>query len=305
MRSPRRNPALDITQLEVFLAVAQERSFSRAGQRLARTQAAISQSIRKLEEELGEKLFDRSVKDGTLTDSGRVLLEYAHKILNLREEAQGALRELRSLHQGKLRIGANEHTVMYLLPVLATYRAEYPQIKVEVHRCQASTIGNELLRHTIDIGVQTFLPKQPELEAEMFARDSAVLVVAPSHQLAGHDQVSVTELGLESFVAHNVSSPQRQTVIETFQKHQTPLNINLELPSIEALKRFIEMRHGIGILPSICVQTEVRQGVLVAIPIREMKIERKIHLVYRRTTELSHAAQAFLRTARGHGKVGG
>src|SRR5499433_2006555 len=123
---------MDISQLEVFLSVAQEKSFSRAAESLHRTQPAVSQAVRRLEAELGEPLFDRSSKDGTLTAAGRVLYDFAEQMLNLRQGAHRAIRELRDLQQGKLAISANEYTVMYLLPVLTVFRARHPHIKVEV-----------------------------------------------------------------------------------------------------------------------------------------------------------------------------
>src|SRR5215475_7467671 len=98
---------MDLSQLEVFLSVAQERKFSRAADKLHRTQSAVSQTIHKLEQELGEPLFDRSSRDGTLTDTGRVLQEYAERLINLRQSAHEALSELRELQTGKLSIAAN------------------------------------------------------------------------------------------------------------------------------------------------------------------------------------------------------
>ena len=109
---------MDINQLEVLVAVAREKSFSRAAETLHRTQPAVSQAIRRLEAELGEPLFDRSSKDGTLTAAGRVVFDVAQQILNLRHGAHSALKELKDLHRGKLTLSANEYTVMYLLPVL-------------------------------------------------------------------------------------------------------------------------------------------------------------------------------------------
>src|SRR5271155_6236510 len=109
---------MDLAQLEVFLAVAREGRFSRAAEKFYRTQSAVSQSIRKLEDELSEPLFDRSSREGVLTDAGRVLQEYAERLLNLRQDAQTALVEMRELQKGKLVIAANEFTALYLLPVL-------------------------------------------------------------------------------------------------------------------------------------------------------------------------------------------
>ncbi|MCS6885740.1 MAG: LysR family transcriptional regulator [Acidobacteriota bacterium] len=285
---------MEMSQLEMFLAVIEEKSFSRAGQRVFRTQAAVSQAIRKLETELGEVLFDRTTKDGRLTDAGQVLEGYARKILDLRSEARKALQDLRSLQRGKLQIGANEYTVMYLLPLVAQFKQHCPHIMVEVKRCKASQIPNELLSYSIDIGAITFKPKQSELQSVHVASDPLVLVVAPTHPLATRSSVSVCELGSEVFVAHDVVSPYRRKVIETFEQYNTPLNIVLELPSIEAIKRFVEMQQGIGILPRLAVEVEVARGQLVAIPIREIALERKIRLVYRKKATLSHTAKAFL-----------
>src|SRR6478736_10348399 len=152
---------MDISQLEVFLAVAREGGFSRAADKLYRTQSAVSQAIRKLEEELGEPLLDRSSRDGLLTDAGRVLQEYAERLLNLRNDAQEALVELRELHKGKLAIAANEFTALYLLPVLGEFRRLHPMIKITVQRSLGSRIPGDLLRHNSELGVLTYDPEDP------------------------------------------------------------------------------------------------------------------------------------------------
>src|SRR5256712_3453417 len=156
---------MDINQLEVFLGVAHEKSFSRAAEALHRTQPAVSQAIRRLEAELGETLFDRSSKDGTLTAAGRVLLDFAHEMLNLRQQAHSAIRELRDLHHGKLTLSANEYTVMGLLPLIPIFRARHPHIKVEVKRSLASRIPSEILGRDAEIGVVTFKPSDASISS--------------------------------------------------------------------------------------------------------------------------------------------
>src|SRR5258706_1041386 len=117
---------MDLSHLEVFLTVARERRFSRAAEKLFRTQSAVSQTIRKLELEIGEPLFDRSSREGVLTDAGRVLQEYAEKLLNLRQDAQAALVQKRELQKGKRAIPANQFTALNRLPVLAEFRLLHP-----------------------------------------------------------------------------------------------------------------------------------------------------------------------------------
>jgi DNA-binding transcriptional LysR family regulator len=288
---------MDLSQLEVFLAVAREGRFSRAAEKLYRTQSAVSQSIRKLESEIGESLFDRSSRDGLLTDAGHVLQEYSERLLNLRNDAQEALVELRELHKGKLAIAANEFTALYLLPVLAEFRRLHPMIKVTVQRALGSHIPDDVLRHNSELGVLTYDPQEPQLHSVVVYLDELIFVVPPSHPLAGERQVSIRQLGAESFVAHIVSSPYREKVIQTFKRHKTPLHMDIELPTLQAIKRFVAMGNGVALLPEISVENELARGELVRIPVRELRLHRKLRLVYRKSASLSHAARAFLKVA--------
>src|SRR6202161_2093653 len=156
---------MDLGQLEVFLAVAHEKKFSRAAEKLHRTQSAVRQSIHKLEEEIGEALFDRSSRDGLLTDAGRVLQEYSERLLNLRGDAHAALVELKELQKGKLAIAANEFTALYLLPVLAEFRRLHPMIRITVRRSLGSHIPDDVLRHSTELGVLTYDPQEPQLRS--------------------------------------------------------------------------------------------------------------------------------------------
>jgi DNA-binding transcriptional LysR family regulator len=286
---------MDLFQLETFLAVAEERSFSRAAARLHRTQPAVSQAVAKLETELGETLFERASRDGSLTDAGEVLREYAQKLLNLRTEAAGALTELRALHRGRLNLAANEYTCLYLLPLLDEYRRQKPNIKVAVQRALASRIPDEVLLHSVEIGVLSFKPDDPQVQSVVVYRDSLALIVNPKHPLARAGEVSIRQLGAQNFVAHNIPSPQRQKVIQAFKRHKTPLNMSVELPSLDAIKRFVQMGNGVALVPGLTVEQELASGTLVRVPIKELQIERKLRLVYRRQANLSHAAVAFLK----------
>ena len=285
---------MDINQLEVLVAVAQEKSFSRAAEVLQRTQPAVSQAVQRLEKEIGEKLFDRSSKDGTLTAAGEVLLEYARQMLNLRQTAHAAVKELRNLHKGKVTLSANEHTVFYLLPVIAEFRLRYPLIKVEVRRGVASRTPTEVMAREVELGVISFKPNDESVKSIPVFTDELALVVSPKHQLANRRSVSVKELGGESFIAHNASSPYRQKVIETFEKYRTPLNIAVELPALEAIKNLVELNAGVALVPKLTAEAEIKSGQLKCLTVNEMKLERRLHIIYRRNSVLSQAAQGFL-----------
>lgn len=286
---------MDLSQLEVFLAVARERKFSRAAEKLYRTQSAVSQSIRKLEDEIGEVLFDRSSRDGVLTDAGVVLKQYAERLLNLRSETHEALVELKELQKGKLAISANEFTALYLLPLLAEFRLRHPMIRITVNRALGSYIPDDVLRHNSELGVLTYSPQEGELRSIVVYLDELVLVVPPTHPLAKEASVSIRQLGGESFVAHNVPSPYREKVIAAFQRHKTPLHMNIELPTLQAIKLFVATGNGVALVPEISVEGELARGELVRIPVRELRLQRKIRLTYRKQASLSHAARAFLK----------
>ncbi|MEO6829414.1 MAG: LysR substrate-binding domain-containing protein, partial [Acidobacteriaceae bacterium] len=197
---------MDLFQLETFMAVADERSFSRAAVRLHRTQPAVSQVIRKLEVEMDEVLFDRAARDAKLTAAGEVLREYAERLLNLRGEAATALLELRSLHRGRLNLAANEYTCLYLLPVLDAFRRLSPQIQVTVQRSLASRMTEELLQHSVEVGIVSYRPDDPQIKSIVVYRDELVFVMHPGHPLARAKEVSIHQLGAENFIAHNVPS---------------------------------------------------------------------------------------------------
>ena len=287
---------MELHQLETFLAVAEERSFSRAAVRLHRTQPAVSQVIRKLEAAVGETLFDRAARDGSLTASGVLLRDYALRLLALRREASSALGELKSLESGRLQLAANEYTCMYLLPAIARYRREFPHITVAVHRMLASRIPDELNLRTFELGMLSFRPDPAHFRSIAVYADTLAFIVSPSHPLAGAKRVSISQLGEETFIAHNVASPLRRKVIEAFQRHRTPLNMGIELPTIEAIKRFVAMGNGVALIPHLTVAQELKSGDLVRIPVEDLEARRILRLVHRRQTTLSYAARAFLRT---------
>ncbi|MGC1784234.1 MAG: LysR family transcriptional regulator [Acidobacteriaceae bacterium] len=286
---------MDLFQLETFMAVAEERSFSRAATRLHRTQPAVSQAIRKLESEMDEVLFDRAARDATLTAAGEVLREYAERLLNLRGEAATALSELRSLHRGKLKLAANEYTCLYLLPVIDAFRRLSPQIQVTVQRSLASRMTEELLQHSVECGIVSYRPDDPQIRSIVVYRDELVFVMHPRHPLAREKELSIHDLGAENFVAHNVPSPLRQKVVQAFQRHRTPLIMAVELPSLEAVKRFVAMGNGVALLPGLTARPEIERGELVQLRVPELSFERRLRMVHRRNANLSHASLAFLK----------
>ncbi len=297
---------MDLFQLEAFLAVVREGSFSAAAKAVLRTQPAVSQIIKKLEDEIGQPLFDRSSRRGKLTDAGEVLAEHAERLINLRNQAFAALGDLSQLKAGRLSIAANELTCLYLLPLLDEYRRRHPAVRLTVRRAFGSRIPLEVRDYGADFGIVTYQPDGSALRSVVIYRDELAFVVPPAHALAGRRTVTLRELGEESFIAHHVASPYRQKVVEAFRKRKVTLQMPVEMPTIDAIKQFVTLGHGVALIPAVAVTRELATGELVRIPVAELTFERQIRLVYRRGATLSSAAAAFLevaeaqaRTARG------
>jgi DNA-binding transcriptional LysR family regulator len=285
---------MELAQLEAFLAVIREGSFSAAAKALYRTQPAISQTIKRLEDEVGRPLFDRASRRGLLTDAGRVLAVHAERLINFRQQALAALDDVRQLRSGRLTLAANELTCLYLLPLLHEYRRLYPDVNITVQRALASRIPGQVMDYGADLGVVTFRPDLDLLSSFVVYRDELAFVVPPSHAFARRGKVSIAELARESFVAHHVASPYRHKVIETFQDKQVQLQMPVEMPTIDAIKKFVAMGNGVALLPAISIEGELARKELVRVRVPDLAFERKLRLIHRRDATLSYAAQAFL-----------
>lgn len=280
--------------LKVFLSVATEKSFSRAAEKLLRTQPAISLAVQRLESEINEKLIDRSAKELLLTDAGKIMVDYARRFENLEREMANSLAELRDNSSGRLIIGANESTSLYLLKHITKYRHLYPKVKIQVRRSLSSRVPSQLVDGDLELGVISYDPEDDRLESHVIYTDHLSFVVSPQHRFANRTEVSISELDMETFVAHNVTSPYRDSVLREFQRSRVPLNMDVEMPTVETIRRMVQKNEGVAFLPKMCVEQEIEQGLLREVRVQELKIERKIRLVYPGRRTLSHAAKAFL-----------
>src|SRR5208283_4729742 len=230
---------MELYPLKVFLTVVSEKSFSRAAEKLLRTQPAVSLAIAKLESDLGEKLIDRSGKDLIVTDAGRIVLEHARRFENQERELDNALAELRDHSAGRLIIGANESTTLYMLPSIEQYRRMYPKVKVQVRRCLSSKIPGQLIDGDLELGVISYDPEDNRLLSMVIYHDHLAFVVSPHHRFAGIEEIPITDLGMETFIAHNVLSPYRAFVIRAFQKAKVNLNMDVEMPTVETIRLLV------------------------------------------------------------------
>jgi DNA-binding transcriptional LysR family regulator len=290
---------VQLPDLNCFVAVAEDRSFSKAARRLHRTQPAVSQAIKRLEDAVGDRLFDRTSRSGALTEAGVLLLDRARRLLRMVAEAEAAVRELHEVRRGRVVIGANEAAVHSVLPFIRTFAGSHPQVSVEVRRVPSRRIALELQDRALDFGVLTFQPAGRALQSVPLGGDELVLLANPVHPLATRKRVTIGEVGRQVVIAHNDPSPARERVLRLYERKHAPINIQISLPSLDGIKRAVEMGVGVAVLPRRCALTEIARGDLVAVRIPELSTRRVVRFVFRRAPDLSHAAAAFLSLVRG------
>jgi len=288
---------MELMQLEMFVAVVEEGSVHKAAERVYRTQPAISIAVKKLENEIGSPLFNRSQRyDYQLTPAGELLYSYATRLLALRNETIASLRDLVHLRRGAVRIGANESTSVYLLPkITQAFHEQYPDIKIEVICGHSDALLTDMQAHRLDLAMLACLPDDHNLDARLIMHDKVVLIVRPGHRLALAGHLWVKDLEKESIITEGPPSSLHEMVVEAFRSHETPLNVQVKSGTIETVKQMVANNVGVGFLPLMCVERELARGELAVVAVEDLYLERSIWVVWPRSDAHSHAALAFMR----------
>ena len=172
-----------------------------------------------------------------------------------------------------------------------------------MRRGQSSKIPAELLDGNLELGVVSYDPDDERLISKVIYADALVFVVSPRHRFARRKTVSITDLGQETFIAHNVVSPYRETILREFRRHKVPLNMDVEMPTLESIRKLVQSNEGVAFLPRMVVRQELDAKLLCEVKVRELHVERPIRLLYPRDRTLSHAAQAFLEVVKNSGRA--
>jgi DNA-binding transcriptional LysR family regulator len=290
---------MDLLQLEHFLAVAEEGTFTRAAERVGRTQPAISQSIKKLEDELGMPLFARDLHDVSLTEAGKALVEYARKMVRARDEALRMLGSLKHMSTGTLNIAAHESAAVYLLPAaLRHYLRSFPDIKVGIYRSRLAEIPRQVVDREMHVGFVKEIPPFKELTCVPVHADEMVLVASPSHPLARRPDITIKDLEGEPFILHRLCSATEQKILKLFSVHNTRCRIVAEVRSFENIKQLVEEDVGLAIVPYITVKQEIAAGTLMRVKLPELSIPRQTFMIYRETGQHSGAARELISIVR-------
>ncbi|MGA8150108.1 MAG: LysR family transcriptional regulator [Terriglobales bacterium] len=289
---------MDFDQLITFLQVAKLGSFSRAGQKVFRSQSAVSAQIRQLEQEYGDKLLDRSGKNVRLTPAGRVLFGYAERLLHLRDESLLAVADHGATTRGTLVIGANEATCLYVLPeVFAEYSRLYPGVQMSIYRNFSYKIIEKLENGSIDVGIVTLPVKMPSLKVHPIFRDHLMLMVNPQNPLAKLKSVSVSDIAQQPLLIPKTGYT-RQLMDKLFRPFGSQINVRMELPSVGMIKSFVAAGLGVSLISSGFARDEVAAGRVSLIPLQDVELWRELGLVYRRDRTHTRATTTFITTVR-------
>ena len=285
---------MDFDQLTTFVQVSKLKSFSKAGQKVFRSQSAVSAQIRQLEQAYHAKLLDRSAKSVELTPAGVVLFEFAERLLRLRDESMQVVADRGNVVQGPVAFGANEATCLYLLPdILAEFQRRYPLVQISIYRNFSHKILQRLEDGSLDLGIVTLPLKSPNLKIHTINRDRLRFMVSAKNPMAQRSHVTLEEVASAPLIFPKTGFT-RQVLDKLFRPYRSRLRIAMELPSIGMIKTFVAADVGISIISESFARDQVKSGEVKLLNVEGFDMYRELALVYRRDRSLPRAVQALI-----------
>lgn len=288
---------MEIRKLEVFCKVVELKSFTRAAAAVMLSQPTVSEHIRSLEDELGQKLVDRLGRQVEPTPVGRLLYKYGVKILRLQQEALQAVEQYGGKLVGRIMIGSGTIPGTYILPgMIGKFRKKHPSIKATLKITSSHRIVEDVLNGELEIAVVGARWSEKGLDYNEIFSDSLAVVASVDHPLAGRKEISLAELAEEPFIFREMGSGTRRVVEQIFEDHglkTSALSEVAEIGSTAAVLEAVREGLGISILSTKSVERDIKAGILVTIPIKGVKMERPFYMIRRKNRELSPAASVF------------
>jgi DNA-binding transcriptional LysR family regulator len=285
---------MDFDQLETFLEVARNLSFSRAAEKRFRTQPAISAQIRAMEEEVGARLLDRTGGKVSITAAGKVFLVYVESALEARRAAMRAVAEADRVPGGEIVVAANEGSCLHILPeVFAEFKRNYPDIGITVKRSETREVLEAVVDNSADFGVAAMPVTDKRITAVTIHKDELMVIVPTGHPLASFKEIKVSQIADYPLLLPKTGRT-RDSIDRMFEERNMKPNVSMELDSSELLKRFVSAGVGIGFCPYSNALGDLRLGIIAIIRLADAQIRRDMALVFRKDKALSRAALAFI-----------
>lgn len=291
---------MNLTQLEGFLAVTSEGSFTKAAAKLYLTQPALSSQIKALEDDLGQLIFERDGKQLRLTNAGRLLQQRAKEILDLVEQTRQDVTGLKEFQRGQLAIAATESTFLYILPtVLQFFREKFPGIELRLLVRKSSEVGALVAEGEIDFGLATLPLLDARVKTETLFWREDVAICGNGHPLALLADVALADIAAHSLLLLEPGSTTRTLIEQRLALQGLVPAAVIDVGSVEVVKRLVEINLGVAVVPGIAVAAELRAGQLRAYRL-EWLPARAIGLVQRRNGYLAPASLLFLKLLKNH-----
>jgi LysR family transcriptional regulator, low CO2-responsive transcriptional regulator len=286
--------AMNFTHLAAFFAVVETGSVTAASERLHVSQPALTREIRELEERFGVPLFDRLPRGMQPTEAGRLLADFAGQIFSLADAAETAIGEFAGLTRGHLRLAASRTIGGYLLPaVLNEFRRLYPGVTVDLAVSNTEHVEEAVLAHQRQIGLVEGPYDGALFDATVIGHDELIAVASPAHPLARKRRLTAVAVGNAELVMREPGSGTRTVVEQAYAQHAFEFSPKLSVGSPEGIRRLLRLGHAVAWVSRYTVADELASGVLVQLPVTDLKIERDLHMIWRKERALSPSARVF------------
>ncbi len=290
---------INLNQLRAFYSVVKNGTFSRAAGELFVTEPAVFIQVRSLERALGFKLLDKLGKDLIPTDTGKLLYGYADQIFRLVDDAEHAIRDVRDLKSGDLRIGTANALAQYLMPIIvSSFQDHHPKIQVHLDEASSSELVRGVLNHDYEVAIVARVDYPETVESAPLSREEIVLVTSPGSKLAKRELCSLGQLNGSPMICRDIRSATRQAIWREFEKRKIKPSAVIEAGNTEFIKSYVAQNKGVSFLAKVCVKKEVERGELTVIPLEEGPFYLDIDVIYLKGKTLSSAASTFLQFLR-------
>lgn len=296
---------MHLEQLRFFHAVAERGSFTRAAEELLLTQPAVSNQISHLEEELGQKLFERQGRRVQLTRAGEVLYAHSRSIFRQLREAESILEDLKSLETGSLTLGTIDVVSIYVLPaIFQQFHQRYPRVEISIEVDNSTNIGAGVLEGAFDLGFVTLPAEHRSLVAVPIYEDLLTVIAPRGHPLAGRPEVTLEELTRTRLIIYKRGSVTRRIIEGVFEQQGLRLVPDMEIDRPEAMKKLVEAGLGVSIIPEMTAKRELEEGSICALPTGAVQFVRPLGLIFRKGQFFSPSTAAFLEILRDRFQLG-
>ncbi|WP_026878883.1 transcriptional regulator CynR [Ignatzschineria larvae] len=283
---------MHLRYIRYFLTVAEYQSFTKAAEALHISQPALSQQIKLLEENLNTQLFDRSGRAIRLTDAGKIYLEYTQRAFLTLHEGKQAIHDMSNLSRGSIRIAVTPTFITYFIGLAAAQLNEqYPNITLHIYEASQSKIEQRLLKNEIDLGIAFDESYSSQVAYTPLLVERLAFVVSTQHPLAMTKEMSLKQLRKQQLVLLNQGFATRRQIDQHFRKIGLYLEAHMEVESIGAILEIIKQSKLATIIPEII---PLHQSNLIAIPLKELALERTAILMHRKGAWQSSAVKAFI-----------